>query len=84
MTFIFYMESENYLHTNTLEMQKQKIIKTGSNTFKTTEQTRISEDSGNYKLTGVYMKSGKERSGEVFIPSGAIDHIETLDSPENE
>jgi len=63
---------------------KQKIIKTNANTFKTTENTKISEDSGNYRLSGEYIKSRKERSGEVLIPAGAIDHIETLNTPDND
>jgi hypothetical protein len=63
---------------------KQKIIKTNSNTFKTTENTKLSENEGNYTLTGEYFKSGKERSGEVFIPANAIDHIETLNTPDND
>ena len=63
---------------------KQKIIKTNANTFKTTANTKISEDSGNYRLSGDYIKSGKERSGEVLIPASALDHIETLNTPDKD
>ena len=63
---------------------KQKIIKTATNTFKTTENTKISEDSGNYTLSGEYIKSEKKRTGDVFINALAIDHVETLNLSENE
>ena len=39
---------------------KQKIIKTNANTFKTTANTKISDDSGNYTLSEEYIKSGKK------------------------
>lgn len=65
-------------------MSKQKIIKTGANTFKTTENTKVSENAGDYTLTGTYIKSNKERKGSVVIKESAIEYVETLDVPENE
>ncbi len=66
-------------------MKEQKLFKLTTNSnVKTTRNTKLSANSGNYTLSGEYIVGDKTKRGKIEIMESSILYIETSNFPTEE